>query len=915
MKGFYQPVEYFGAYTCLRHECDRLKAADVVQKERIRSLHEKLDHFEQMHVQIGLKEGQFKCLRDKIETLTIENERLKNIDRQFVESSMFLDNHIARLNSDLQQTRIERDRFKDEKEKQAYKLHRLEEQLQSKEIRTHEYRSNRISTKNDRFNITDEHKLKKEEDEARKNSIAIKDQSVEIDRLKHELERTKQELDKTKRRYEQTENTLKTQVNEIKKECSLLQIKEKQTYSIGKEREQELKEKVQLLEAELNEKHSKLKVVLQAQPLLQETCNDLKMENEIMKTEVKYLTVKLEKNEEQIKKETLLLQRTKSQEDANKSVQIKLNREIERLKSGVDTYKQIKETEEKRYIDLHKELQRQSAQLENERENGFQQSMTLKTLEKKYAALEAKGKDLESKAKGLEEQLKLNYSEANRHEDQMSRDLNNVMAERDDLKNNLANAEQRVSEYRQKEVLFSESQRGREEEINRLKHELGKTKGELDDTKQRYRKGENAHQTHLKGLEKEISSLQVKAEQSYLLGKERELELGKKIQFLESEINEKQSTLNEVKKQCYDMKRENEIMNNEIKILTAKLEKNEEQLKVDISEHQSKKSREYANTIDQIKFNQEIERLSSDVDTYKQMIEKEKKRYSDLEAQFQMQSTKLQNERENCNQQSRTLETLEKKYAGQVAKSKDLESQAKGFEEQLKLNNSEAKRHEKQMSVDLNNVMAERDDLKNKLANAEQRVSEYRQKEVAFNKSQPVREKEIDRLKHEHEKTKRNVDTYKQMIETEKKRYSDLEAQFQMQSKKNQNEIENCNQQSRTLETLEQKYAAQVAKSKDLELKTKGLSEDLKKVTAERDDLKNKLANAEQRVSEYRQKEVAVSESQPGREKEIDKLKHELENTKRELDDTKHKYGETVFVFLRIFNLQIVLNSNVFVFI
>jgi len=127
-----------------------------------------------------------------------------------------------------------------------------------------------------------------------------------------------------------------------------------------------------------------------------------------------------------------------------------------------------------------------------------------------------------------------------------------------------------------------------------------------------------------------------------------------------------------------------------------------------------------------------------------------------------MQSAKIQNERENCIQQSRTLETLEKKYAAQVEKSKEIESKANGFEDQLKLNNSEAKRHEKRMSEDFKKVIAQMDDLKNKLSNAEQRLSEYRQKEVAFSESQQGREKEFDRLKHELEKTKRELDDTKQ---------------------------------------------------------------------------------------------------------------------------------------------------------
>ena len=114
-------------------------------------MQEKLDYFEHLHVQIGWKEGQFECLRKKIQTLTIENERLQNVERRLVESSLFSKNHIASLNKDLQRTRIERDGFKIENEKQAYKLHMLEEQLQSKDIRTHDYRLNRPSTENDRL--------------------------------------------------------------------------------------------------------------------------------------------------------------------------------------------------------------------------------------------------------------------------------------------------------------------------------------------------------------------------------------------------------------------------------------------------------------------------------------------------------------------------------------------------------------------------------------------------------------------------------------------------------------------------------------------------------------------------------------------------------------------------------------------
>jgi len=68
----------------------------------------------------------------------------------------------------------------------------------------------------------------------------------------------------------------------------------------------------------------------------------------------------------------------------------------------------------------------------------------------------------------------------------MSEDLKKVFAESDDLKHKLVNAKQRVTKYRQKKVAISESQRGREREIDRLKHELEKTKRGLDYTKHKY---------------------------------------------------------------------------------------------------------------------------------------------------------------------------------------------------------------------------------------------------------------------------------------------------------------------------------------------------------------------------------------------------------------------------------------------
>lgn len=423
------------------------------------------------------KEEELESLLLKYMSLEQENAELS---ARLYQTDQSLSDYQRQKKEELHQTKQDRDKCLLKIETLEQENRNLNSNLESVRKETEQIQKTVESMKS---------KIQYFEENSRKQEYIIDKKTQQIEELREKHELMSLERISSKHQNEELEN----KVNRLEKEIEALELKAKTTNSDRTVEILNLETKMQSITAELVEKRNTLRDVFQSISKLEDLKCKLVRENEVLKKETEMLKsklLKLETIEEQRRKEHLPnMHKHNKEEEAERIYKDTLKQEVERLHTILERNGHELEAERHCNSKLQSKLQMHTTQLESEKENTNKMRIALETLEKRNAALIAEHKLLEFKANESEEQLKRDFSEAKLLEDNLKDDLKRIRAERGILQNKLADAEQKVSEYRRKEADMCSTIKDKSSDIDRLKHELEITRRELDDTNLRY--GEN----------------------------------------------------------------------------------------------------------------------------------------------------------------------------------------------------------------------------------------------------------------------------------------------------------------------------------------------------------------------------------------------------------------------------------------